>query len=435
MHQRIMVGMGAGLMSMWLAGVLAAQPAPGPAARPSGQGQIAAGQGNVPTDAAAEHAPGADAALANRKQTAEQVKAMIGVMREGPPCKLDDLYHIGVSDDGLLKCDGGTFRAPKIMIRVKVEGSDAVWGVAKYDPPVDAFTLCRFEPGEVVADRFFQTNLDLQEGTRIFTRSCSWRVDYWQHHGGVEMTIADIAKAPAVVTTLRGNTLRQLQAEHPELVRQYLVPALRRLGAGDLLRSGVADFYAAFSEIPADPKVTAKLTALLPALDAEDYARRESAGKDLAKLGAAGVLAAMRYDGGKLTSEQQSRLDGLVAAARHRAGLDPAGARKDLPFLVDALGADDPALVKAAHKALEELLGHAVPFDPPADAAKRLVALDALWERLFAEWSGKHAGNARAAEAMGRRDERSSLKVIAHSHESIRSGAKRQRPPDRITTL
>ena len=177
---------------------------------------------------------------------------------------------------------------------------------------------------------------------------------------------------------LTASDLLQLHADNPEAVRKYLVPMFVGMTGRNVLRPGAADVYSVFSEIPADPTAAGSVAKLLPALDSELFSYRDAASIDLAKLGTPGVLAALRLNRERLSTEQKARIDSFLATERRRSLDDPTTMRKDIGFLLDALEDDDRMVRLAAKASLEAVTGHRVDFDVSLPAEKRGDAIDTV---------------------------------------------------------
>ena len=175
-------------------------------------------------------------------------------------------------------------------------------------------------------------------------------------------------------------SLADLLQQHPVELRKYLSPLLLRLTGRDVLAAGPADVYGAFTEIPADPNVTKSVGEVLVRMDSDDFAKRETASAELAKLGTPGVLAVLRLDRSKLSQEQKTRCDKFVATGKTLDLDDPADGLHNVYLLLDAMNYSDVRVREAAKKAWGKLQGHAVDIDvsPQADAAVRLAALEKL---------------------------------------------------------
>ena len=176
--------------------------------------------------------------------------------------------------------------------------------------------------------------------------------------------------------------LLSLWNDHPKELRQFLLPLLREMTGKNALAPQPGDVYRAFASIPADEATMQKLTAILPALDAEERKDRELAGKQIEALGPAGVLAAARVDPATLTPEQRGRLEALVNS--HSTTADPAAsAKRDPLFLADCLEDPDAKVRTAALEALRTMTGRPIAFDVSAgDPADRATAAAAVVRAL-----------------------------------------------------
>jgi hypothetical protein len=180
-------------------------------------------------------------------------------------------------------------------------------------------------------------------------------------------------------------SLLRLQADHPEEVRQFLVPLFRCWMIQDLLTPGATDVYGVFTELEPLAAVLARVAEILPRLDSESFSDRDTASQDLAKLGSGGVQAAMRIDRGKLSFEQSDRIDAFIDRHRRRLVEDPKVMRGQIDFLLDCLE-DEDASVRAASKAsIEKVVGHPVRFDVAINGIDRADAVDELRKTLKKE--------------------------------------------------
>jgi hypothetical protein len=175
--------------------------------------------------------------------------------------------------------------------------------------------------------------------------------------------------------------LLSLWNDHAKELRQFLLPLLREMTGTNVLRPRPGDVYRAFPSIAADEQTTRKLTALLPALDADGATERESASVQLQALGPAGILAAVRLESASLTAEQGARLDALVRDNSTTA--EPqALAKRDPLFLCDCLEDPDVNVRTAALQALRSMTGRAIAFDVAAPADDRAKAVAAVIDSL-----------------------------------------------------
>jgi hypothetical protein len=195
-------------------------------------------------------------------------------------------------------------------------------------------------------------------------------------HAELEAYVQEECALTRTLLTVRGANFEQMAAAHPEEVERYFAPLLRKLSRTNLLGPGAADVYSIFPEIPGDDGIISRIEQILPALDSPDVVARERASRDLAILGRPAVLAAMRWDGARLSPEQEGRLRQLVESHRRRRAQPIEAARADLALLTECLGDDDLAVRLAAKEAIEALLGREISFDPTLNIDRRAAAVD-----------------------------------------------------------
>jgi hypothetical protein len=174
-----------------------------------------------------------------------------------------------------------------------------------------------------------------------------------------------------------------LVRKHQGGVELYLRPVLRDLGQEALLAPEPALAWQVFAAQwnPSDA-LKKEVNAILPKLDAQGYAERESASKDLAKLGPEAAMLAMQLDRSKLSAEQNTRLDSLVAANTPITRGEATQLRDDVTFLLDCLSSDDEPIRAAAVERLRAVCRRPIEFDPKADSAARDRAVAVLRNKL-----------------------------------------------------
>src|SRR5438046_730192 len=191
------------------------------------------------------------------------------------------------------------------------------------------------------------------------------RLYFQQQSSGVVINLSGIENGRfRQILTANAPDLFRLRDEHPLEVTRHLAPVLRKLTGRSLLRPGAGDVYRVFSEIPADPAVTARIVALLPVLMSDNPEHRDAATQALHATGPAGALAALRFDRDSLFPEQQNRLSTFVSLQSHMTIGDPAQAAKDPLFLIDCFEDEDESVRQAAKIALERVIGQPIEFNP-----------------------------------------------------------------------
>ena len=310
--------------------------------------------------------------------------------------RLEELIKFSLVD-GMLHADVACGDLPFGQSRFAVEGSSAIW-VARSTlnagfPMGQYVNVNQFNFDQTAEGQTWHTYINCSDSyLTLNATGIGFTLSYHQSNGMVMLTAMRIENGRyRQVLRLDAPSLLRLQSEHPEEVRQYLAPMLKRWTTQDLMSPGATDVYMVFGELPPPSDVAGKLTALLPALDSEVFSERDAASKELAKLGRPGVQAALRLDRGALSFEQNDRIDAIIDRQRHRLIDDPQSLRHDEAFLMDCLADEDPAVRAAAKAELEKLLGRPVAVDIAADPAKRLTMVDELRGALKQERDAKAA--------------------------------------------
>jgi len=323
-----------------------------------------------------------------QRRMVEQQKTYIDSLRPSGTYKQEELIRLDLADGGL-KVATSLDTTGRTQRRVNVSDAAGAWLVSIQDfrrtnassvmLVVNRYDFEKVKPGE-----YWQTSLNVND-QYVMLQEQGVEGSAWFHQmaGMARLNVTSIQNGRGrAVLNFRASTLLQLYNEHPEEVRKYVIPMMLRIGGRNVLQPGAADVYAVFDEIPPDPATVRKLAALLPRLDAELFTDRDAASKDLAKLGPAGVLAAMRLDKSKLSREQKGRLDAFIATDRRRVVDDPLAMRKDTSFLLDALEDDDTAVRLAAKSCLEAAAGHPVTFDTSLAREPRTEAVEVVRKSL-----------------------------------------------------
>ncbi len=228
-------------------------------------------------------------------------------------------------------------------------------------------------------------------GHRAGTSAQDYTLSFTQTaDGAVRMLVADNLRRKK--TNASAKDVLELRAKHPQLVRAFLVPALRQLAGHDPLLPGPADVYQVFEEISPDEAVAAKVNALLPELGELSFDRRERATQRLEALGAPAVCAVLRIDRDALMPEQKMRLEEFLLANSRRTVADPASLRDDVAFLADCLEfTGDDRVRRTAHERLERITGRPIPLHHAPTEEEWSHAADLI-----------RARSAEATEASGR---------------------------------
>ena len=175
-----------------------------------------------------------------------------------------------------------------------------------------------------------------------------------------------------------------LRGEHPVEFEQYVRPAFRALGQ-DPIVFGV-DERVAWQVLSDTWKpsgdIASKVTAVLGQLNADDYATRAAAEKQLSSLGEPAALYLMSIDRSTLTPEQRARCDKFLAAYRPLPDQEARNFGANVNFLLDCLYSDNAAIRRGALEHLARAVGHEVKFDADQSPADRIAAIRKLREQL-----------------------------------------------------
>lgn len=384
----------------------AAEPVVPPAA-PTTRPAAPATQPAAAVDEAAEKKKAAEAEAAKKKaavenflrsqrQQRDNVHNNYSGLKLAGTYTLDSLLNFSVVD-GQIQVECNAMPTTE-RTRVAVEGSNAIWVVTRHGMQAwnvnqnfpSTTSIARYEPDVKDDKAIWQTSITVS--ARSLSISGQWvggRVSLSQVNNGVTANVMEYAANPNGagirvnnILTVRKASLQELRAAHPIEFRQHILPLLAKVSDLKWLQPGAADVYSAFGTIAADQKIIQRIEGLLPELDADAFPIRDAASQQLAELGPAGVLAALRMDLSKLTGEQSGRLREFVASHRRRTLMQPQDAARDPEFLVDCLEHDDPQVRGAAHRALEALTGQKLTFNASLKGAELAKAADAARQKV-----------------------------------------------------
>lgn len=183
---------------------------------------------------------------------------------------------------------------------------------------------------------------------------------------------------------LAAANLAQLMREHPREMAQYVQPIFRDLhqeSAVFAVEPAVA--WQVFApQLQPDPKAAAQVARLLPELGAPRAAQRDQASSALRALGAPGALELMRLDRSKLSPEQNTRLDALLAPYRTLTPAEAADLLNSPDFLLNCLNSDQHDIRAAALDRLKKKFP-AIQFNLDADPSDRQAAVARLRQSLL----------------------------------------------------
>jgi len=170
-----------------------------------------------------------------------------------------------------------------------------------------------------------------------------------------------------------------LRRQHPKEIDQYLRPVLRQLHLESVLAADPMIAWQVFAdELKPDPAAVKQVEAFLPVLDSDSFKERDSALWYLQHKGLPIAVAIRHVDRNKLSDQQNTLLDTVMAAYQPQRGADLSKCRNDTDFLLDCLYTEDLAIRTAALDALQKKLEKPIKFDVTADFETRRTAVDAL---------------------------------------------------------
>lgn len=169
------------------------------------------------------------------------------------------------------------------------------------------------------------------------------------------------------------------KANAPEL-RKYLLPVLKDLGAGRLLRSSDAPLaWQVFGPaIEPTPKTQARVADLLKRLSAEDFKTRAAAEDELTKPDAELAAGMSRVDLSSYAPDPRGTAENFIRSQQPVSAERAKVLQSDPGFLLDSLLLDDPRLRAAAESRFKEVTH--MPLDLPAtlSPSEREQRVDAL---------------------------------------------------------
>lgn len=185
------------------------------------------------------------------------------------------------------------------------------------------------------------------------------------------------ADKPLVKLELSAANIVELRRKYPRETALYVEPIFAELGQEQVLTCVdpklAWEVLGSLYEPPAD--VRAKVAALVAKMNADNFAQRESASTELTRMGAPAAMVLARLDRSKLSDEQKTRIDAIVAAFKPIAEEESARLRKDIYFLLDCLASDDASIRSLAARQLSSTVGRQIAFDPALTGAAHRAAV------------------------------------------------------------
>lgn len=173
--------------------------------------------------------------------------------------------------------------------------------------------------------------------------------------------------------------------EHSREADQYVRPLISELGQETLFGPEPLVVWQVFADLwKPDPQAVSRVTELLPRLDDPSYKVRERAQAALQHLGREGAAVMLHLDRGRLTAEQNVRIDRALLPYAQLPPREAGRLRSDAGFLLDCLYSDDATLRQAALSRLRETLKQDVQVDPNAPSTVRAQTIARLRQQLLA---------------------------------------------------
>ena len=235
----------------------------------------------------------------NMKAQREAQRQSLKTLPDGGTFKLDDLVKFSIVDGRLHSEWVGNIPAGQSR-RIKIEGSDAVWLVNRFNNGLNAFfNLTRFD-FDGPDDAFWMCQFSYQQGNDIASvyarggdNSEVNALSFTQQPNIITMSLAgpqnNIQRA---ILTATAQDLAHLRNDHPDEVCRHLIPLLRKLTGQPLLRPGAGGRlsrvyrYSRRFGRHAEDRIVSACTSWI------DPIERDQATLGLHNLGAAGALAA-----------------------------------------------------------------------------------------------------------------------------------------------
>jgi hypothetical protein len=220
------------------------------------------------------------------------------------------------------------------------------------------------------------------ESTRQRTHGRYWRVVFQQYPGQV-LLIAygsdNGSNRDAENLNLAGKSFWELRSRYPVELEKWLRPVLHRLQQDAVFAADSnAAWQALLDDWPLQPDTQQRIDRLIPQLNAADWATRNRAANDLAKLGRDGATAIARMHRDHLSIEQNVRLDEILSRFHPLTSNEVKPLRNNVNFLLDCEYSDDATVRKLAGQRLSQILGRPLDLNLDAPEAMRAQAIEKI---------------------------------------------------------
>jgi hypothetical protein len=214
------------------------------------------------------------------------------------------------------------------------------------------------------------------------TRDHYARVIYQQYPGQVALIAygADNSSSrDAENANLVERNFSELRRKHPAALEKWLRPVLHRLQQDAVFAADSNAAWQALAEDwPLDAAVQQRVERLVPDLNAPDWASRNRAANEIAKLGRNGATAITHLNRSGLSLEQNVRLDAILWRFRPLPADDVKPLRNNPNFLLDCEYSEDATVRKLAAARLTQILGHRLDLNLDAPDSMRAEGIERI---------------------------------------------------------
>jgi hypothetical protein len=220
------------------------------------------------------------------------------------------------------------------------------------------------------------------ESTRQRTRGRYWRVIYQQFPSQV-MLIAygsdNASNRDAENLNVGARNFAELRSRYPAELEKWLRPVFHRLQQDSVFAADAnAAWQALVEDWPINSSVRQQVDRLVPQLDAPDWATRNRAANDIARLGRDGATAITRLNRDHLSLEQNVRLDEILSRFRPLSAQEVKPVRNNPNFLLDCEYSEDATIRELAAARLAQILGHRLDLTRDTPEPLRAEAIERI---------------------------------------------------------
>jgi len=329
------------------------------------------------------------------KLKAEEEAKTLPVVKFG---KIQDVVRLSLKDDNLVldttmkQMDDSLAVIPGVAGLTKVRRMDVPrapeptpmlvnYENVRFDSPdaVTVQTVASYTPGRLTLSRLEGLPGDEMRHIQLIQSD-----QYQQDTGGGIMMYVQITGANSVKIELTAKNFVDLRRRYPIETARYLDPIFKTLGQEAVFaRVDPKLAWQVFADAyrPTTDEIE-KTNAVVAALAAEDFKKREAASEALKQLGQPAAILLMKTDRKGLNDEQIARIDAFLAAYKPVEADKAPKMRKNPNFLLDCLYSDDAAIRKLALAELQKVTGKPIAFNVDAPLETRIETVAKIRESL-----------------------------------------------------